>query len=83
MPDAVVQELAGACADAAAPWPQVAELYAPGNVESMPLPRDTQEIIKSCSPPSHSIPEFRHRDMAESSQCSSKEASGHLDGKFQ
>ena len=50
-PNAVVQELvcADACADAAAPWPQVAELYAPCNVESMPLPRDTQDLIQSCS----------------------------------
>ena len=48
-PDAVVQELAGACSDAAAPWPQVAELYATGNVDQMPLPRDTQDLIQSCS----------------------------------
>ena len=45
MLDAVVQEHA----DAAAPWPQVAELCAPGNSEPMPLPRDTQDLIQSCS----------------------------------
>ena len=45
MLDAVVQEHA----DAAVPWPQVAELCAPGNSEPMPLPRDTQDLIQSCS----------------------------------
>ena len=45
MLDAVIQEHA----DAAAPWPQVAELCAPGNIEPMPLPRDTRDLIQSCS----------------------------------
>ena len=43
--DAVIQEHA----DAAAPWPQVAELCAPGNIEPMPLPRDTRDLIQPCS----------------------------------